>query len=140
MVLALIKKPFVWVWALLTAPIRWLRGGRRRHRRGLFSKVGDLMPTLSFMSFMRGGGGEAELPLQCERDQQPGEEAPPARVVEEERISARPFLYGGANVYGKGYVEGSKPKWEGVSKPKRRGDSRATRVSPSEAPTWSPHW
>jgi hypothetical protein len=84
MVLALIKKPFVWVWALLTAPIRWLRGGRRRHRRGLFSKVGDLMPTLSFMSFMRGGGEEAELPLQCERDQQPSEDAPPARVVEEE--------------------------------------------------------
>jgi hypothetical protein len=84
MVLALIKKPFVWVWALLTAPLRWLRGGRRRHRRGLFSKVGDLMPTLSFMSFMGGGGGEAELPMQCERDQQPSEEAPPARVVEEE--------------------------------------------------------
>ena len=84
MVLALIKKPFVWVWALITAPLRWLRGGRRRHRRGLFSKVGDLMPTLSFMSFMGGGGGEAELPMQCERDQQPSEEAPPARVVEED--------------------------------------------------------
>ena len=83
MVLALIKKPFVWVWALLTAPIRWLRGGRRRHRRGLFSKVGDLMPTFSFMSFARGGQDEA-LPMQCERDQQPSEEAPPARVVEEE--------------------------------------------------------
>ena len=85
MVLALIKKPFVWVWALLTAPIRWLRGGRRRHRRGLFSKVGDLMPTFSFMSFVRGGGDSEEaLPMQCERDQQPSEEAPPARVVEEE--------------------------------------------------------
>ena len=35
MVLALIKKPFVWVWALITAPLRWLRGGHRRHRRGL---------------------------------------------------------------------------------------------------------
>ena len=83
MVLALIKKPFVGLWALLTAPLRWLRGGRRRHRRGLFSKVGDLMPTFSFMSFVRGGQDEA-LPLQCERDQQPSEEAPPARVVAEE--------------------------------------------------------
>ena len=83
MVLALIKKPFVWVWALITAPLRWLRGGHRRHRRGLFSKMGDLMPTFSFMSFARGGQDEA-LPMQCERDQQPSEEAPPARVVEEE--------------------------------------------------------
>ena len=83
MVLALIKKPFVWVWALITAPLRWLRGGHRRHRRGLFSKVGDLMPTFSFMSFARGGQDEA-LPMQCERDQQPSEEAPRARVVEEE--------------------------------------------------------
>ena len=83
MVLALIKKPFVWVWTLITAPLRWLRGGHRRHRRGLFSKVGDLMPTFSFMSFARGGQDEA-LPMQCERDQQPSEEAPPARVVEEE--------------------------------------------------------
>ena len=83
MVLALIKKPFVGLWALLTAPLRWLRGGRRRHRRGLFSKMGDLMPTLSFLSFVRGGQDEA-LPLQCERDQQPSEEAPPARVVEED--------------------------------------------------------
>ena len=68
MVLALIKKPFVWVWALITAPLRWLRGGRRRHRRGLFSKVGDLMPTFSFMSFVRGGQDES-IPMQCERDQ-----------------------------------------------------------------------
>ena len=84
MVLALIKKPFVWVWALITAPLRWLRGGHRRHRRGLFSKVGDLMPTFSFMSFVRGGTTDEALPMQCERDQQPSEEAPPARVVEEE--------------------------------------------------------
>ena len=45
--------------------------------------MGDLMPTFSFMSFARGGRDEA-LPMQCERDQQPSEEAPPARVVEEE--------------------------------------------------------
>ena len=68
---------------MITAPLRWLRGGHRRHRRGLFSKMGDLMPTFSFMSFARGGQDEA-LPMQCERDQQPSEEAPPARVVEEE--------------------------------------------------------
>merc|ERR1719420_777877 len=35
------------------------------------------------MSFVRGGQDEA-LPLQCERDQQPSEEAPPARVVAED--------------------------------------------------------
>ena len=34
MVLALIKKPFVWVWAVITAPLRWQRGGRRRQGSG----------------------------------------------------------------------------------------------------------
>jgi len=70
MVLALLKRPFVWLWALVTAPFRWVFG-KRRQRRGLFGKIADFAQAQSprhIIKFERPG---STAPVECLEDEPP---------------------------------------------------------------------
>ena len=75
MVLALLKRPFVWLWALVTAPFRWVFG-KRRQRRGLFGKIADFARAQSprrLVAFARPGStpSHAAAPVECIEEEPP---------------------------------------------------------------------